>query len=223
MIQVDSLVAVFMVEGLVGAFVFVIGIAIFMIRRRTKDRKAAIRFIDSLKNAESNRSQNLEAHISEVCDLDEERVDAMVTEVKACEKSLYQKMIQLFLHRDSSALVEIDQSVQNLSQPFCKVLSVVSKGSKENPELAESLEAAQVEIERLKKESERLAKQLSTALETMDDISSEYSNLFNSSREAEELDMSRKRMLNTYMRAEEQMAEIFSGSQPVEEVSIEEI
>lgn len=223
MIQVDSLVAVFILEGLVGALMLVIGVAFFMFRRRVKARKAASQFINHLNKAESSRSEILGEHISEACDLEQGEIEAVVTEVRICEKTIYQKSIQLFLNRDAEVLNGIDQSVQALSKPFCKVLSEISEQRKDDPELVAALEAAQAEVDSLRIDSDRLSKQLSMAMETMDDISSEYANMFSSSREAEELDMSRKRMLNTYRRAEESMAKIFSNQQPAEEASVEEI
>ncbi|MGH8548926.1 MAG: hypothetical protein ACRERU_10065 [Methylococcales bacterium] len=205
MIQVSSLVAVFVIEGLIGATLLIAAVAVFIVRRRARERNAAGQFISHLKQAEAGRSQRLGETISEACDLEQEQLEAVLSEVSSCEKSLYRKVVQMFLNRDAVLLNGIDQCIQALTKPFCRLLSEVSEKSRDDPELAAAMESAKAEIERLKQESQRLSKQLSMAMETMDEISSEYTKLFASSKEAEELDMSRKRMLNTYIRAEQRM------------------
>lgn len=219
MIEVNSLAAVFMVEGLAGAVLFIAVIIFIVVRRRARDRNAAGEFITHIKQAEAGRSKLLGKAISESCDMEQAKLDAVLSEVSSCEKSLYQKVVQMFLSRDAVLLNGIDQSIQALTIPFCRLLSEVSEKIRDDPELAAAMEAAQAEIERLKTESdrlkmesERLSKQLSMAMETMDEISSEYTKMFGSSKEAEELDMSRKRMLNTYSRAEQRLAKAFNES-----------
>ncbi|MCI0653586.1 MAG: hypothetical protein L0Y38_06335 [Methylococcaceae bacterium] len=210
MIQISSLLAVFMVEGLAAAILLIAAFAVFIVRRRAGERNAAGNFISHLKQAEAVRSKLLGKAISESCDLEQGKLNAVLAEVNSCEKSLYRKVVQMFLNRDAALLNGIDQSVQALTHPFCRLLSEVSEKSREDPELAAAMESAKAEIERLKQESQRISKQLSMAMETMDEISSEYSKIFGASKEAEELDMSRKRMLNTYLRAEERMTKAFS-------------
>lgn len=210
MMQVSSLVAVFVVEGLAIAMLFIVGIAVLIVRRRAREQNVAGQFISHLKQAEAGRSKLLGKTISESCDLEQDQLEVVLSEVGSCEKSLYRKVVQMFLNRDAVLLTGIDQSIQALTIPFCRLLSEVSEKSRDDPELAAAMESARAEIERLRQESQRISKQLSMAMETMDEISSEYSKLFASSKEAEELDMSRKRMLNTYIRAEQRMTKAFS-------------
>lgn len=209
MVQVNSLVAVFVTEGLVAAILLIAGFAVIITRRRARERDAAGRFISHVRQAQDGRSKRLEKVISEACDLEPGQLEAVLSEVGSCEKSLYRKVVEIFLNRDAGLLTGIDQNVQALTKPFLSLLSRVADKSRKDPEMAAAVEAARAEIERLKQESLRLSKQLSMAMETMDEISSEYSKIFGSSKQAEELDLSRKRMLNTYLRAEERMAKAF--------------
>ncbi len=210
MIEVSSLAAVFMVEGLTGAVLFIAGITGFILRRRAMERNAASRFIRLIKKSEAGRSERLAIAISESCVLDQVQLDAVLFEINSCEKSLYQKIIQMFLNRDVVLLNGIDQGIQALTTPFCRLLSEVSGNNRDEPKLAAAIESARAEIERLKKDRERISKQLAMAMESMDEISAEYTKLFGSSKEAEELDMSRKRMLNTFIRAEQRINKAFS-------------
>lgn len=210
MIEVNSLAAVFMLEGLAGAFLFLLGIAIFFLRRRTKERNAADEFINRIKKSEAKRAEELGKAIAEACEMEKAQLESVLSEFRSCEKSLYQKILQMFLSRDAVLLNGIDQNVEALAKPFCRILSEAKFKSNIDPELGDAIEAARREIEQLKRDKEQLSKQLSMAMDTMDEISSEYTKIFGTSSDADELDLSRKRMLNTYLRAEQRFSKAFN-------------
>jgi HPt (histidine-containing phosphotransfer) domain-containing protein len=160
--------------------------------------------------------------LSTACDLDKSAIDTALAEIDYQEKNLYQQIVKMFLGRDVALLQEIDKNVQALSEPFCKLLAQVATVDKVDPAITTAIETANVEITRLRGESERLTEQLSMAMQTMDEVSSEYSKMFGASKDAEELDVSRERMLNTYKRAEEKMREAFM-EQTIEELESEEL
>ncbi len=220
MIEVNSLVAIFVVEALAGLFLLVAGITFYMSRRKSKERSAAKGLVNKLKNGESSRKESLGAQLSESCDLDEAAIDNVLAEIDGQEKYLYQQLVKMFLGRDATLLAEIDKSVQALSDPFCKLLSEMGAVEKVDSAMTSAIETANSEILRLRGESERLSEQLGMAMQTMDEVSSEYSKMFGSSKDSEELDISRKRMLNTYKRAEEKMREAFM-EQKIEEMETE--
>lgn len=222
MIEVNSLVAVFVVEGLAALFLLVVITVFFMTSKKSKERSAVKGLVHKLKDGESSRKENLSARLSESCVLDESTIDFTIAEVDSHEKILYQQIMKMFLGRDAALLLEIDKSVQALSEPFCQLLAQVAIIEKVDPTMSAAIETANVEIKRLRGESERLTEQLSMAMQTMDEVSSEYSKMFGSSKNAEELDVSCKRMLNTYKRAEEKMRDAFM-EQTIEEMECEEL
>jgi len=216
MIQVDSLLAIFMVEGLVALLLLTIGVGIFMLKRRTRERDAARKLISKLRSNQSGRAEDLSARLSETCELDEDQIEDTLSEIGDQEKVLYQKIVKMFLSRDAALLAEIDQSVQGLSEPFCKLIEELSSVKKEDPEMAAVIAAGEAEIERLKGESERLSHQLNMAMQTMDEVSGEYTKIFGSSKDSKELDMSRKRMLNSFKNAELKLRDSFSPDEEPE-------
>ncbi len=222
MIEVNSLVAVFVVEGLAALFLLVVIIAFFASSKKNKERIAAKRLVNKLKDGEGSRKEDLSSRLSNSCALSESAIDAALAEIDSQEKILYQHIVKMFLGRDAALLLEIDKSVQALSEPFCQLLADVAAIDKVDPAITTAIEAANVEINRLRGESERLTEQLSMAMKTMDEVSSEYSKMFGSSKDVEELDVSRKRMLKTYKCAEEKMREAFM-EQKIEEMEIEEL
>lgn len=222
MIEVHSLVAVFVVEALAALFLLVVVFTFFISRRKSKERSAAKDLVNKLKDSESSRKESLGDRLSESCELDPSKIDHVIAEIDGQEKNLYQQIVKMFLGRDAALLAEIDKSVQALSDPFCRLLSEIASSEKVDSAMSSAIETANLEIQRLRGESERLSEQLGMAMQTMDEVSSEYSKMFGSSKDSEELDISRKRMLNTYKRAEEQMREAFM-EQKIEEMESEEL
>ncbi len=222
MIEVHSLVAVFAVEALAALFLLVVVFTFFMSRRKNKERSAAKDLVNKLKNNETSRKESLGVRLSESCELAPSTLDNVIAEIDGQEKNLYQQIVKMFLGRDAALLAEIDKSVQALSDPFCKLLAEIASAEKVDSAMSSAIETANSEIQRLRGESERLSEQLSMAMQTMDEVSSEYSKMFGSSKDSEELDISRKRMLNIYKRAEEQMREAFM-EQKIEEMESEEL
>ncbi len=201
MIEVNSLFAVFVVEGMVALFLLVFIAFFSMSRRKSKERSAAKNLVNKLKKGEKSRREELSVRLSDSCGLKESAIDDVLAEIDGNEKELYQKIVTMVLGRDATLLFEIDKSVQVLSEPFCKLLDKLSTMEKVDPAMSDLIETANTEIQQLRDEREKLSKQLSTAMETMDEVSQEYSKMFGSPKQAEELDSSRKRMLNTYKRA----------------------
>ena len=222
MIEVDSLVAIFVIEALAGLFLIVVGFTFFISRRKNKERSAAKDLVNKLKNGERARKENLGSQLTESCELDTATIDNVLAEIDGQEKRLYQQLVKMFLGRDAALLAEIDKSVQALSDPFWKLLSEMGAAEKVDSAMSDAIDTANSEIERLRGESERLSEQLGMAMQTMDEVSSEYSKMFGSSKDTEELDISRTRMLNTYKYAEEKMREAFM-EQKIEEMESEEL
>ena len=221
MIEVNSLFAVFVVEGLAALILLVVVVAFSMSRRNSNERSAVKDFVNKLKKGEKSRKEELSVRLSETCQLEDSALHDALAEIGVNEKQLYQHIVKMVLRRDPTLLAEIDKGVQVLSEPFCKLLAKLSTIEKADPAMNALTEKTNSEIQQLRSERERLSKQLSMAMETMDEVSNEYSKMFGSAKQAEELDFSRKRMLNTYKRAEEQMKEALMEG-PTEELEMDE-
>jgi len=207
MIEVDSVLIILMVEILAGLLLLAVVFFIFYHKRRSKERTDAHKLIDKLEEAEVIRTKKLGKRINENCQIDNEKLRAILKEINHCEHELYQQILQIFLKRDGALLKEIDHYVNKLSTPYCNILrdSVTAADNGNNSELEE----AKAQISCLKKEGAILAEQLQMAMQTMDEISSEYTRVFSGSQSELELENSSKKMMRIFADAEKTIRSSF--------------
>lgn len=225
MIQLDSLILAFLVEAIAGLLLLVAVTWFFYYHNKKKDRSAAINLINELKKNEGARNQDLTNIMADAGACNQESFENLVTEVANCERTFYRHIVKMFLDRDSSMLAEVDKRVQALSEPYCAFITQIAENTDADPATAEAIETANSEIDRLTSDTRRLSEQLSITLETMNNVSSEYANMFGGTKEAEELERSRKKMLSFYKNAENRISHALHADLlvPSDENLVEEI
>jgi len=207
MIELDSVLIILMIEALAALLLLAAVFFVFYHKRRSKERTDVHQLIDKLEDADGIRTKGLEERIHANCQVDNEKLKLILKEINTCEHELYQKIVQIFLKRDGALLKEIDHSINRLSTPYCNILreSVAAGDSGNNSELEE----AKAQISRLKREGARLAKQLQMSMQTIDEISSEYTRVFSGTQSEMELENSSKKMLCIFADAEKTVRSSF--------------
>jgi len=206
MIELDSVLIVLMIEALAVLLLLVVVAFIFHHKRRSKERTDAHDLIDKLEEMEVIRTKKLGDRINEYCQIDNEKLRVILKEIKLYEQELYQQILHIFLKRDGALLKEIDHYVNRLSMPYCNILR--DSLSADNGDHSE-LEEAKAQISRLKKEGSVLAEQLQMAMQTMDEISSEYTRVFSGTQSELELENSSKKMMRIFADAEKTIRSSF--------------
>lgn len=217
--QVDSLTFILISELTVGLLIAVIVYLVWIIRRKTRDQVAVRDFIERLKQTETNRAEELNKRLQELSNVSEEQLSEALAEVGIQEKALYKQIIEVFLHRSLDSVVDVDSRVKAIIEPFCKLLADADANNKgvdasvlDDLEKARKLlEEQNARVKQMRFESNQLSEQLNTALETLDEVSSEYSKMFGESKNAEELEVSQKKMLNVFRQAEQKTKQISSN------------
>ncbi len=194
MVPLDSLAIVFVLEALIGFSLFSSVLLIIFSRRKNQERDAVGKLINRLRKVENDRVQELSDILNEIGHLAPDQLETLLEEIKQHEKALYQQIFRLFLDRDVKLLGKIQQRIKDLSQPYLDLLKDLPQPV---PDLSGELQQAQDEIKRLQAESEQLAKQLEIAMETIDRVSSEYTNMFGGGNSKEALEASRSKILQT--------------------------
>ncbi len=203
MIQVEPLIAILTVEVGLGLILLIVFLSLRTARKTGNDQTAATTLINELEESEETRNQELINLISKNCDIEDDRFEAAIKEISRHESLFYQHILKMFLNHDAELLTEIRFFVHSLSQPYCKLLSETKAPTKNDPELESSFDKAKAEISRLISENKRFSQQLRVALETMDEVSGEYSNLFGGEKGESALETSRQRMLMIFQQAEQ--------------------
>ena len=196
----------------IGLILLLLGFLLFSRKKNLGEQTAANKLIDKLEDTENIKAKQLEGMISENCNIEPDVVKGLLNEISTSERILYQQMIQMFLNRDVELLNDMDQYIDNLSEPYCKII----RYSSDNVEESDVLNVAEDKIERLMKETERLGEQLTVAMDTMDEISSEYTRVFSGTQTELELENSSKKMFAIFHNAEQQIRDSFKDKEAEE-------
>ena len=203
MIQINPLFAILTIEAVTVLFLLLLVFLFFSAHRKTKAKNAAGMLIEKVNESEVTRTEELGNRIAEASGMDREKLNAALAEITDKERILYRQIIKLFLNRDTALLTEIDQRVHGISEPYCTLLEESRLDSLEtDPADKQEVETLKVDNHRLQQEIERLSNQLSTAMATMDEVSTEYTKIFQGSKSVEELEISRQKMLGIYKNTE---------------------
>lgn len=207
MIEINSAVAIFVGEALIALLLVLIIMLLISVKRKSRDRAAASGLIKKISKGGEMREQELLDLLGEDSGLDADDLGLHIKEIQKQERELYQHVIQLYLKRDVKMLARIDQQVQALSEPYRQLLSEKSGEAEIDPALLEEIDKIRAEQEVLRNDNERLANQLGIAMETMDEVSSEYSMMFGGSKAVEELSASKERMMAIFQQGTEKFSE----------------
>lgn len=200
MMALDSAVVILMGEAL--AVLLVVAVVLFFLARRKRSQEigAIDSFISELDEQASIKNQPLDHLLSKTCGFDPKTVQETLQEVSASERALMQCVIQLFLERKMDLLNEIDQSIGNLSEPYCKLLANKSSGESGSRPATDDSQAAN-NLHALERINQQLVRQLDTAMQTIDEITAEYTRVFSGNQTELELENSSKKMLQIFQDA----------------------
>jgi len=203
MIEIDSIILVFMAEALLAFFLLILVWFFISKKKTTGDELASEKVIEKLQDTENIKAKQLSILISTHCDLEPAKVNEVLADIRSNERQLYKQIIQVYLNRDVEALETIDQHIDQLSEPYCKLLARSSESAVDT----DKIKKEQQEAKKLINENERLREQLTVAMNTMDEISAEYTRVFSGTQTELELDNSSKKMFMIFRQAEQQIKE----------------
>ncbi len=198
MIEFNPSLSIIFFEALFILALLVLVIPVLRYKNNSKTQNAALALIKRLEKNKSDRTDQLEQLINDSTDLEPAQLKEFLEEIEGSEKYFYQYLLRMFFNRDAELLKKIDKKVLNLSDPYCKLLSHAASAASNNDALTDELQRAQQEIIRLNHENLAISEQLGTAMNTLDEITDEYTQIFSGKRTALELTNSSKKMMELF-------------------------
>jgi len=190
MIELSPVVVIILFESLVILILLIFIIPLVSRNKKNAAQNAAEILVKKLKKNKNSRSDQLEKILTDATSLQDEQRNQLMEEVADNEKTFYQYVLRMFFNRDTELLKKIDKQVQNISEPYCKLLGNIAPAVDDD-----ALKKAQQEISHLKKQLQKQSQQMETAMRTMNELSVEYTQIFAGRRTELELQNSSKKML----------------------------
>lgn len=196
MMTVDTALVIVMAEALGVLILLAVGMIFISRKKRKQEMHAIDNFINQFNDQASFTNKPLHQLLSETCGLDEQAVEQTLKDVNDSERALMQIVLKLFLQREMSLLNKLNKCINNLSLPYCDLLSNLQTPA--NDSLSRPSSSGQG-LERI---NQQLVQQLDTAMQTIDEITAEYTRVFSGNQTALELENSRKKMLKIFQDTE---------------------
>lgn len=198
MMEFNPILIIIFFETLFILGLLVLVVPIVRYKRNSKTQSAALALIKKVEKNKSGRTDQLEKLMTDSMDLEPEQLNEFLEEIKGNERSFYQHLLRMFFNRDAELLKKIDKKVQNLSEPYYKLLSHSASAVANKEVLDKELQHAQQEISRLQNENHIFSEQLEIATNTLDEVTVEYTQIFSGKRTELELTNSSKKMLELF-------------------------
>jgi len=155
----------------------ILGIVVFINFQRNKhDKRRAMALVNKLKEADTEHRNNLEMVIKETYGFEGEELEENVNELIQTEKSLYSKILKMYMGRDREAIKNIDKDVKKVIDAYRNL--VEQPEHNEGEEKQSGIVILRQENDALRIAKAQLEKDLAAAMETMENMMAEYANMY---------------------------------------------
>jgi hypothetical protein len=197
MIEINPLFVILFFEAILILILLALIVPILRNKTNNATQSAALTLVKKLEKNEGSRVERLEQLLAHFGDTNPVLLSEFLEEIKAKEKNFYQHVLRMFFSKDPSLLKKMDKQVESLSEPYFQLLSSSSVVSN-NADMDEELQLSNQEVSRLKNENQAFSEQLEIIMNTIDEISSEYTRIFAGTRTEMELKNSSKKMIELF-------------------------
>ncbi|MEY4719494.1 MAG: hypothetical protein RL563_2112 [Pseudomonadota bacterium] len=170
-------------------------------RRRRQEQSELKHFIDRLDEATPIGNKALSDWLGR-CGMEPSGIENLLADVNLSERLLYQRIVELLLQRDMSVLQALEQAIAQLPEPYLRAMETLSYARQPRTTL---LPVAQDPMASLERVNDQLRHQLDIALQTIDDMTTEYTRVFSGQQTALELENSHKRIVQIFQETEQQL------------------
>jgi hypothetical protein len=172
--------------GAVIIFLFLVVMAILFIRRK-KEVGMANEFTQRFRETSKDRRENLGKEISEIFSLDGDEGDNFAARILNNERKLCSNALRIFRGKDKSLILTFQDELANLSGAYHELATVGNKQViiNEQNELSsnkDNLDSMTAEVKVLREENSRLKEDLKKALENVDYLQIQYTELFDKTK-----------------------------------------
>jgi len=165
-----------------GIFVGVILVVIVFLalRKRSKEKNITNKFISDYKNLSDQRKSNLESVIADAFQMSNSVSEEYAALILNKEKTICNNVLKIFSGKDKQLLLELQNDLNNLTATYRdlamvgKTAAPASSGSGDSKDL----ERLRSENKVIKDDNERLKEDLKKALESIDYLQVQYTDLF---------------------------------------------
>lgn len=212
MIEVNALLFTLLAEGVGLLAIILIVWIIFALKKKSKDKVAAITLVKNIKTKSEDRKEGIKTFLSQSAGLEGEELQLDVKKLDRLEKDFFTQIVHLYLKRDGEVLSGIDEQFDKvisaykgyISQP-ASVDSPATTTTTDNDILAK--------LESLQKENVGLTVELGITKETMGNMMAEFNTMFSGGNDT--VQISKEALQTSVSKIEEEQQEAIEGASDI--------
>lgn len=166
--------------GFILTVIFIIAL-VYILKKQQKDKAMTHKLVQQFKEEAPARRENLLQKLKVSFNMQEDEAQKKLHELMSREKSLYSHVLKAFTGQDRSIISNLNDDIQELIKAY-QSLSENQPASTEEENTAEvntdEIEKLQAEKDLALRERDNLKKDLNIALDSIQKIQAEYSQMY---------------------------------------------
>lgn len=183
MIEIPTVLFSLLIEGFIALLVILIVLLVVNMKRNKKDIAAARKLVEQIRHQSQTRQEDVGSFLVEKYRLEGDELEKSIKLIDKAEKKFMQKLINVYLKRDSLGLASMDASVAELIETYKDLSPVIPEIEELAGAASEATAEQQAELENLKQVNEQLIEELAITKKTMGNMIAEFGNMFGGGKE----------------------------------------
>ncbi len=160
------------------------GVFIYINSRRNRHNKGqAMELVARVKKNSKEKLDNLKLVLQETYGLEEDAAQDKAEDLLKTEKQLYAKMLRVHMGNDRNAIASIDNDVKALIDNYRNLVEADQDGDNEGSEKPSTPRILRGENRELRLAKAQLEADLAAAMETMENMMTEYATMYEGNRQ----------------------------------------
>jgi len=176
--SLTSMLVIFSEIGIVLALGAII-VLFVALRRKRRENSLAQHFVETLKENENTRKNNLMDVLQKVHEMDANLATKTAESMLGCEKQIYNRVLRMFLGRDRGSLAQLQKDVENMASAYRKLVDVAQTTTVvERADSPKNQAQLRAQLKQVTAERDKVQKDLDEAMVSMENMLKEYTLMY---------------------------------------------
>lgn len=171
MLEVSAILLILLIEGIVILLSIMLLVIVLRVRKDQQDRNSVRQLVSQINHFSEVRMKETATYLHDIYELEGSELRQTVNEIDTRERKFIQKIINLFLHGETSRLAEINTAMTELIEPFKNLRPKIPA-----PIVSDGEQSALMKLETMSAQNEKLTQELKITKDRMMSIIAKFYN-----------------------------------------------
>ena len=171
MLEVSAILLILLVEGIVILLSIMLLVIVLRVRKDQHDRNSVRQLVSQINHFSEVGMKETSTYLHDIYELEGSELRQAVNEIDTREKEFMQKIINLFLHGETSQLAEMNTAMTELIEPYKNLRPKIPA-----PIVSDGEQSALMKLETMGAQNEKLTQELKITKDRMMSIIARFYN-----------------------------------------------